>query len=60
MVIGRSGRACRGVEDRVGDGGGHADEADLADALDPDRLNRSGSPTKMTSWSGMSALTGTR
>ncbi|HEY2075109.1 MAG TPA: GNAT family N-acetyltransferase [Streptosporangiaceae bacterium] len=27
-----------GVEDRVGDGGGHADQANLADALDPDRV----------------------
>jgi len=27
-----------GVEDRVGDGGGHADQANLADALDADRV----------------------
>jgi GNAT superfamily N-acetyltransferase len=27
-----------GVEDSVGDGGGHADQADLADPLDPDRI----------------------
>ena len=27
-----------GVEDRVGNGGGHADQADLADALDSDRI----------------------
>jgi GNAT superfamily N-acetyltransferase len=27
-----------GVEDRVGNGGGHADQANLADALDPDRV----------------------
>ena len=26
------------VEDRIGNGGGHADQADLADALDPDRV----------------------
>jgi GNAT superfamily N-acetyltransferase len=27
-----------GVEDSIGDGGGHAHEADLTDALDPDRI----------------------
>jgi hypothetical protein len=46
-----------GVEDRVGDGGGHAGQAD---PLDPDRVEPVGFADKITSSSGTSALTGTR
>jgi hypothetical protein len=49
-----------GVKYRVGDGGGDAYQADLADAFDADGVEPVGLTDEDQSISGMSALTGTR
>ena len=59
IVIGRCGSPAGRVKDRVGDGGGRADDADLAQALHADRARLVVcSSTKITSISWMSAFAG--